>query len=188
MLASEEGSGARASGRCGPQPTRPYHPGVIPTRPTEPASPSPRCASDACLRGWRTRAADRRRRGIPRPAGSRAARERPARSQRPLDLSDRRPDRGARGAGRRPGSVRRRAAPRCAGWTRRLPDEPDAPPFIGGLVGFLGYDLGHVLERLPSIAIDDQGLPPLRLALHDWVVAWDRRTGEAWLARPGGRR
>ena len=62
------------------------------------------------------------------------------------------------------------------------PDEPDAPPFLGGLVGFLGYDLGHALERLPSIALDDQGLPPMRLALHDWVVAWDRRTGAAWLA------
>ncbi|HUP53924.1 MAG TPA: anthranilate synthase component I family protein [Methylomirabilota bacterium] len=60
----------------------------------------------------------------------------------------------------------------------------DSPPFLGGLVGFLGYDLGHVLERLPSVAADDQGLPPLRLALHDWVVAWDRRTGHAWL---GGR-
>jgi para-aminobenzoate synthetase component I len=60
----------------------------------------------------------------------------------------------------------------------------DAPRFLGGLVGFIGYDLGHALERLPSIALDDQGLPPLRLALHDWVVAWDRRTGEAWL---GGR-
>ena len=60
----------------------------------------------------------------------------------------------------------------------------DAPPFLGGLVGFLGYDLGHILERLPSLAEDDQGLPPLRLALHDWVVAWDRRTGHAWL---GGR-
>ena len=53
-----------------------------------------------------------------------------------------------------------------------------------GSSGFLGYDLGHVLERLPSVAEDDQGLPPLRLALHDWVVAWDRRTGHAWL---GGR-
>ncbi len=28
----------------------------------------------------------------------------------------------------------------------------DAPRFLGGLVGFLGYDLGHALERLPSIA------------------------------------
>jgi para-aminobenzoate synthetase component I len=59
-----------------------------------------------------------------------------------------------------------------------------APHLLGGLVGFLGYDVGHELERLPSIALDDQGLPPLRLALHDWVVAWDRRTGHAWL---GGR-
>jgi para-aminobenzoate synthetase component I len=60
----------------------------------------------------------------------------------------------------------------------------DAPPFFGGLVGFLGYDLGATLERLPAIAPSDQDLPPLRLALHDWVVAWDRRTGHAWL---GGR-
>ena len=70
----------------------------------------------------------------------------------------------------------------------RLDDTPvvpaDAPRFLGGLVGFIGYDIGHVLERLPSVALDDQGLPPLRLALHDWVVAWDRRTGYAWL---GGR-
>jgi para-aminobenzoate synthetase component 1 len=62
--------------------------------------------------------------------------------------------------------------------------ESATPPFVGGLVGFLGYDLGHTLERLPSLTRDDQGLPPLRLALHDWVVAWDRRTGAAWL---GGR-
>src|SRR3954469_10532973 len=34
-------------------------------------------------------------------------------------------------------------------------DDPDAPPFLGGLVGFLGYDLGHALERLPPIALDD---------------------------------
>ena len=62
--------------------------------------------------------------------------------------------------------------------------EGDAPPFIGGLAGYLAYDLGHALERLPTISSDDQGLPLLRLALHDWVIAWDRRTGTAWL---GGR-
>ncbi|HEX3428760.1 MAG TPA: anthranilate synthase component I family protein [Candidatus Limnocylindrales bacterium] len=59
---------------------------------------------------------------------------------------------------------------------------PDAPPFLGGLVGFLGYELGDELERLPAPPPDDQGLPVLRLALHDWVIAWDRRTGGAWLA------
>ena len=60
----------------------------------------------------------------------------------------------------------------------------DVPPFLGGLVGYLAYDLGHELERLPTRASDDQGLPVMQLALHDWVVTWDRRTGWAWL---GGR-
>ena len=59
---------------------------------------------------------------------------------------------------------------------------PDRPPFLGGLVGFLGYELGDILERLPAPPPDDQGLPILRLALHDWAIAWDRRTGAAWLA------
>ena len=61
------------------------------------------------------------------------------------------------------------------------------PPFLGGLVGFLGYELG---QRLLRLAVDadgratDAALPDLRLALHDWVIAWDRRDGMAWL---GGR-
>jgi para-aminobenzoate synthetase component 1 len=59
---------------------------------------------------------------------------------------------------------------------------PEAPPFTGGLVGYLSYDLGRRLEALPSIARADQDLPVLRLALHDWVIAWDRRLGRAWLA------
>jgi para-aminobenzoate synthetase component I len=58
------------------------------------------------------------------------------------------------------------------------------PPFAGGLVGYLAYDLGRRLEAVPSVAAADQDLPPLRLALHDWAIAWDRRTGAAWL---GGR-
>ena len=84
-------------------------------------------------------------------------------------------------AGPDPFAVARRLVARLD----RTPLVPaDAPPFLGGLVGFLGYDLGAVLERLPAIAPADQDLPPLRLALHDWIVAWDRRTGHAWL---GGR-
>ena len=58
----------------------------------------------------------------------------------------------------------------------------DLPPFAGGLVGYLGYDLGRRLEKLSSIAALDQPLPELRLALYDWAIAWDRRTGTAWLA------
>jgi para-aminobenzoate synthetase component 1 len=84
-------------------------------------------------------------------------------------------------AGPDPFAVARRLVARLD----RTPVVPaDVPPFLGGLVGFLGYDLGAIFERLPASAPVDQDLPPLRLALHDWVVAWDRRTGHAWI---GGR-
>ena len=99
----------------------------------------------------------------------------------PLVVPDRRPDRGARGALARARSVRGRPPAARPARARADPDRPSGPPpFLGGLVGYLCYDLGRRLERLPSIAADDQALPLLRLALHDWVVAWDRRTG-----RPG---
>ena len=60
--------------------------------------------------------------------------------------------------------------------------DPEAPRFTGGLVGYLAYDLGRRLETIPVVAASDQELPLIRLALHDWVLAWDRRTGAAWLA------
>jgi para-aminobenzoate synthetase component I len=82
-------------------------------------------------------------------------------------------------AGRDPLASARRLLARLAA---DAVDDAAAPPFLGGLVGFLGYDLGRQLERLPSIAAADQELPVLRLALHDWVIAWDRRDGRAWLA------
>jgi para-aminobenzoate synthetase component 1 len=58
------------------------------------------------------------------------------------------------------------------------------PPFLGGLAGYLSYDLGRRFERVPELALADQDLPLLRLGLYDWVIAWDRREGRAWL---GGR-
>jgi para-aminobenzoate synthetase component 1 len=84
-------------------------------------------------------------------------------------------------AGPDPFAVARRLVARL---DRTLVVPADVPPFLGGLVGFLGYDLGATFERLPATTPVDQDLPPLRLALHDWVVAWDRRTGHAWI---GGR-
>lgn len=73
----------------------------------------------------------------------------------------------------------RRLLDRLAGGHARI---EGAPPFIGGLVGYLGYDLGGRFERLPHRIPDDQDLPLLRLALHDLVVAWDGAAGSAWLA------
>jgi para-aminobenzoate synthetase component I len=76
----------------------------------------------------------------------------------------------------------RRSLARLCNASAGGPDPRVAPPFGGGLVGYLGYDFGLALEPRRTIAVDDQGLPVLRLAVHDWVVAWDRSTGAAWLA------
>ncbi len=60
--------------------------------------------------------------------------------------------------------------------------DPDAPPFQGGLIGFLGYDLAPTLERLPRKAGVDSRIPALRFGLYDTFVAIDHRsrTAELW--------
>ncbi|HVE63012.1 MAG TPA: anthranilate synthase component I [Mycobacteriales bacterium] len=42
---------------------------------------------------------------------------------------------------------------------------PGLPPLTGGLVGYLAYDAARRLERLPSVAQDDLGLPELAFLL-----------------------
>jgi para-aminobenzoate synthetase component 1 len=71
-----------------------------------------------------------------------------------------------------------------------LPPEPVAPvsgvpPFQGGLAGYIGYDWGAVLERLPPTRYDDLAISDVVLGLYDWVIAWDHRIGTAWLVSTG---
>ena len=172
MLAPDPGA-RRPAGR-----RQPYHRGVIPT---------PRSTAHLRLRRLPERVASARAIDV-----AEAFRDLPGL----VLLESARPGRNARwtylsadpvavletpAAGPDPFSVARRLVARL---DRTAVVPVGAPPFLGGLVGFLGYDLGAALERLPAIAREDQDLPPLRLALHDWVIAWDRRTGRAWL---GGR-
>lgn len=55
-------------------------------------------------------------------------------------------------------------------------------PFRGGLVGYIGYECGQALERLPCIARPSVGMPDMAFALHRWVIATSRTTGESWLS------
>ncbi len=53
---------------------------------------------------------------------------------------------------------------------------PDLPPFWGGAVGYLSYDLVREFEILPSLAKDDLQLPYLQFGLYDIVAAIDHQT------------
>jgi para-aminobenzoate synthetase component 1 len=59
------------------------------------------------------------------------------------------------------------------------------PPFQGGLAGYIGYDWGSVLERLPAARYDDLNIPDVVLGLYDWVIAWDHLQGSVWLISSG---
>jgi anthranilate synthase component 1 len=47
------------------------------------------------------------------------------------------------------------------------------PPFIGGAVGYAGYDAVRYVERLPNAPRDDRGLPDLAFGLFDHMVVFD---------------
>jgi anthranilate synthase component 1 len=55
----------------------------------------------------------------------------------------------------------------------RAPSMPDLPPFHGGLVGYLGYDVVREIERLPNVPDDHQGYPDAVLSLTGHVTAFD---------------
>jgi len=54
---------------------------------------------------------------------------------------------------------------------------PDLPPLTGGMVGYLGYDVVRRLERLPSLAADDLGVPELVMLLATDLAAVDHHEG-----------
>ncbi|MFF7860358.1 aminodeoxychorismate synthase component I [Pseudomonas monteilii] len=54
-------------------------------------------------------------------------------------------------------------------------------PFAGGLIGYLSYDFGRRLEHLPSLAVDDLGLPDAQLGLYAWALVSDHLHGTSQL-------
>ena len=66
----------------------------------------------------------------------------------------------------------------------RGPWSPELPPFIGGIVGYMGYDCAHYFE--PSIGAmkrDEMGAPDMLWMLADRVLAFDHWRRELWLIR-----
>ena len=53
------------------------------------------------------------------------------------------------------------------------------PPFQGGAAGYIGYDWGLTLERLPAPRYDDLALDDIVIGLYDWVLAWDHASTQS---------
>ncbi|MDX2192095.1 MAG: aminodeoxychorismate synthase component I [Gemmatimonadales bacterium] len=65
---------------------------------------------------------------------------------------------------------------------------PDLPPFQGGAAGWLAYDFGHTLERIPATRYDDLALPLAEFGVYDAVLAWDHQQGRCWAVGPDADR
>lgn len=55
-------------------------------------------------------------------------------------------------------------------------------PLLAGAVGYIGYETGQMLERLPCIPRETLGMPDIALFFHDWVLGRCNATGRAWLS------
>jgi anthranilate synthase component 1 len=55
----------------------------------------------------------------------------------------------------------------------RVAKLPGLPPFVGGAVGYAGYDTVRYVEDLPNAPKDDRQLPDLSFAFYDHMVVFD---------------
>ena len=57
----------------------------------------------------------------------------------------------------------------------------DIPPFAGGVVGYFGYDMVHLFEKLPHRAQDDLQLPDMVLMIVDVIISFDHMRKKGWI-------
>jgi para-aminobenzoate synthetase component 1 len=67
----------------------------------------------------------------------------------------------------------------------RYPSEPSAwspglPPLLGGAVGYLGYELLHLLEDVPRVDSGSDGIPDACLLFCEQVIATDHLNQRSW--------
>ncbi len=55
-------------------------------------------------------------------------------------------------------------------------------PFLGGAVGYVGYESGQMLERLPCRPRPQLGMPDMAFFFHRWVIGRSLQTGRTFLS------
>ncbi len=61
------------------------------------------------------------------------------------------------------------------------PSQDKQLPFIGGALGYFGYDLGRRLETMPNLALDDIALPDMSVGIYPWAIVQDHTQLQSWL-------
>jgi len=64
--------------------------------------------------------------------------------------------------------------------------QPTELPFVGGAIGYFGYDLARRIEQLPCHARDVEAIPDMAVGIYDWAVVIDHVQRASWLVS-GGR-
>ncbi len=60
-----------------------------------------------------------------------------------------------------------------------VPEE--LPPFTGGAIGYLAYELGRYIEKLPNTVVDDLNLPEAFFCFYDKVICIDHASEKKFL-------
>ncbi len=64
---------------------------------------------------------------------------------------------------------------------KAAPDSPARSPFVGGWIGFLSYEAGRCLERLPAKTGNHRFLPTAWFAFYDSAIVYDWTHGQCHL-------
>ncbi len=68
-------------------------------------------------------------------------------------------------------------------WT--MTPDPNLPPFQGGMMGVLGYDLGQTLEAVPAHRGTSLGFPDSSCMYYDVLASFDHVARRAWIVSTG---
>jgi para-aminobenzoate synthetase component I len=59
------------------------------------------------------------------------------------------------------------------------------PPFLGGAIGYFGYDLGYIVERLPNHSVDDFDIADCYFGFYDAVIIVDHQENRTYVSSTG---
>lgn len=58
-------------------------------------------------------------------------------------------------------------------------------PYLPGAIGYFSYDLARQFEQIPSLAVDDENLPPMAMGIYDVVLVIDHQREVSLLVQLG---